>query len=106
MNLTKFRTAVMSILGMKYRELPFGTRRADVLAVLEELNAQKLGESGTPAFEVYNEEFRIGKRRLRICTEDEMFVSLWGTAPLVDDAYARITAKSDARTDPNRQSGQ
>ncbi len=82
MNLTKFRTAIMSLFGMRYRELPFGTRCADLLAVLEDLNAQKLGESGAPAFEVNNEQFRIGTRRLRTYTEDEMFISLWGKACL------------------------
>lgn len=60
---------------------------------LADFDAQKIGESGSPAYEVNNEYFRIGRRKLRICTEDEMFVSLWGSKSLVDPVYLRIVEK-------------
>jgi len=97
MKMAKFRTLFMSLFGMRYRELPFGTRREEIEAALSELDAEKCGESGTPAFEVNNEYFRIGRRKLRVCTEDEMFVSLWGSRALVDQVYARVMESWEAR---------
>ena len=87
----------MSFFGMRYRELPFGVRREEIEAALSDLDAQKCSESGTPAFEVNNEVFRIGRRKLRLCTEDEMLVSLWGSKALVDDVYTRITSRLERR---------
>ena len=85
------------LLGIRYRELPFGVGRDDVDAVLAGFKAERCGESGSPAFEVNNEYFRIGPRKLRVCTEDEMFVALWGPKGLVDDVYGRIIERWEAR---------
>ena len=91
----------MSLLGMRYRELPFGTRREQIEAALSAVQAEKRSESGSPAFEVNNEYFRIRRRRVRVCTEDEMFVSLWGSRTLVDSLHASIISRSTAkREDP------
>src|SRR5882672_7458302 len=98
MNLTKFRSLFMSCFGMRYRELPFDVRREEIEAALSELNAQKCSESGSPAYEVNNEVFRIGRRKLRLCTEDEMLVSLWGSKALVDNVHQRILGKVERRT--------
>lgn len=95
--ISKLRSVLMALLGLRYRELPFGTRREEIEAALSDLHAQKYGESGTPACEVNNEYFRIGRRRVRVCTEDEMFVSLWGRRALVDSLYASIVSRSEAR---------
>jgi hypothetical protein len=99
MKISKIRSVLVSLVGQRYRELPdfdLGLRTA-IEDTLAELDAKKCGESGTPAFEVNNEYFRIGRRKLKICTEDEMFVSLWGPKSLVDDIYARIMKKLEAR---------
>jgi hypothetical protein len=101
MSMSKIRSICARLVGLKYRELPFGTRREDIEAALAELDAHKCGESGTPAFEVNNEYFRIGRRKLRVCTEDDMFVSLWGARQLVDRVHARVTESWEAR----RQTG-
>jgi hypothetical protein len=97
MSISKIRSVCARLIGMRYRELPFGTRREEIEAALSELDARKCGESGTPAFEVNNEYFRIGRRKLRVCTEDEMFVSLWGSRALVDQVYARVMESWEAR---------
>ncbi len=94
---SRLRSFFASLVGLRYRELPFGTRREEIDAALSDLRAQKCGESGTPAFEVNNEYFRIGRRRVRVCTEDEMFVSLCGSKRLVDALYESIVARSEAR---------
>jgi hypothetical protein len=100
MTLARLRSLFMSLVGMRYRELPFSIRRHDVDAVLIALRAEKIAQSGTPAFEVSNDYFRIGRRKLRLCTEDQMFVSLWGPKTLVDQVYARVIEHSEARRQP------
>ena len=100
MSISKIRSFFARLVGMRYRELPgFGADlRQAIEDALAEFGAQKFGESGSPAYEVNNEYFRIGGRKLRICTEDEMFVSLWGAKSLVDQVYSRIVEKlSDRR---------
>jgi hypothetical protein len=92
-----FRSFLASLLGLAYQELPAGIVREDIDAVLDEFNAQPCGESGTPAYEVNNEYFRIGRRKVRLCTEDEMFVSVWGPKDLVREFYAKIIAKMQSR---------
>jgi hypothetical protein len=84
---------------MRYRELPgFGSDlRQAIEDTLAELHAEKCGESGTPAFEINNEYFRIGRRKIRVWTEDEMDVSLWGSKKLVDQVYAKVVEKLKAR---------
>ena len=62
-----------------------------------DFGAEKCGESGSPAYEGNNEYFRICGRKLRVCTEDERFVSLWGSKPLVDEVYAKIVEKLKTR---------
>jgi len=74
-SISRFRSMFMAWIGLRYRELPLGTRREEIEAALSDLHAQKCGESGTPAYEVNNEYFRIGRRKVRVCTEDEMIVS-------------------------------
>jgi hypothetical protein len=92
----RVRTFLTLLVGLRYVELPFGIRREDIDAALLELQAQKSGESGTPGFEVNNEYFRIGRRKVRVCTEDEMLVSLWGSKPVVNALYERILSRSKA----------
>ena len=94
---TRLRSLFMSLVGRRYRELPSNVGRHDIDAVLTALRAEKISQSGSPAFEVTNDYFRIGRRKLRLCTEDEMFVSLWGPRTLVDQVYARIIEHSEAR---------
>lgn len=89
-SISRIRFVCARLIGMRYRELPFGTRRRDIETALLELHAEKRGESGTPCYEINNEYFRIGRRTLRVCTEDEMFVSLWGAKDLVDRVFARV----------------
>ena len=95
--ISRLRSFFASLVGLRYRELPFGTRRDQIEAALSDLQAQKCGESGTPAFEVNNEYFRIGRRHVRVSTEDEMFVSLWGSKRLVDSLYESIVTRSEAK---------
>ncbi len=93
----KLRALFMRCVGLQYRELPFGTRREVIEAALSGLHAQKCGESGTPAYEVNSEYFRIGAGKVRVCTEDEMSVSLWGRRALVDSLYDSIVSRSEAQ---------
>jgi hypothetical protein len=96
MTVTKIRSIFASLVGRGYKELPgFGTNlRIAIENVLSSLDAKKCGESGIPSFDpapfIYNEYFQIGSQKIRICTEDEMFVSLWGPKRLVDQVYERI----------------
>jgi len=96
-HITRLRSFLTSLVGLRYRELPFGTRREEIGVALSEPHAQKCGESGTPAYEVNNEYFRIGRRKVRVCTEDEMFVSFWGSKRLVDSLCQSILSRSEAR---------
>lgn len=97
MNKSKIRTICARLVGMNYRELPLDTRREDIEMALSGLDAEKCSESGSPAGEVTNEYFRVGRRKLRVCTEDEMVVSLWGAKALVDQVYARVVESWKAR---------
>jgi hypothetical protein len=94
--ISRFRSWFMSLLGRRYRELPFGTRREHIEAALSALRAEKYAESGTPAYELNNEYFRISRRKVKVCTEDELFVSLWGSKALVDDLYSKIIERAEA----------
>jgi len=96
-HISKFRSLFMTCMGWRYRELPFGTRREEIESALADLHAQKCGECGTPAYEVNNEHFRVGRRKVRVCTEDEMFVSLWGSKLLIDPIHDSIISRSAAR---------
>jgi len=96
---SQIRSVCAFLIGIRYRELPgFGSdlRRA-IEDTLINFGATKQSESGSPAFEVNNEYFRIGNRKLRICTEDEMFVSLWGSKAIVDAVYFAIVQKLKVR---------
>ena len=86
----------MALIGRRYRELPFGTRREHIEAALSALRAEKYAESGTPAYELNNEYFRIGRRKVKVCTEDELFVSLWGSKTVVDTLYRKIVERAEA----------
>jgi hypothetical protein len=97
MTLTRFRSWFMSLFGLRYRELPPGIRREDIESVLSELHAEKCGEFGTPAGEITNEYFRIGRRKVRLCIEDELFFSLWGSKTVVDRVYTRVTESWESR---------
>jgi hypothetical protein len=95
----RIRSVSAALVGTRYRELAgFGPElRQAIEDTLAELPAEKCGESGTPAFEINNEYFRIGRRKIRVCTEDEMDVSLWGSKKLVDQVYTKIVEKLRAR---------
>lgn len=99
MTISKIRSVCALLVGKRYKELPgFGGDLRDAIEdTLTDFGATKFAESGSPAFEVNNEYFRIGNRRLRICTEDEMFVSLWGSKVVVDPVYFKIVEKLKAR---------
>ena len=60
---TRLRSFLTSLVGLRYRELPFGTRRKEIETALSDLHAQKCGESGTPGYEVNNEYFRMAAGR-------------------------------------------
>lgn len=97
--LCRIRSVAAALVGMRYRDLPgFGPDlRQAIEDTFAELHAEKCGESGTPAFEVNNEYFRIGRRKIRVCTEDERDVSLWGSKNLVDQVYTKIVERLKAR---------
>ena len=99
MNLTRIRSVCARLIGMKYREMPGmgGHARAAVRDMLAELGAEFRGESGSPCCEVNNEYFRVGGRKLRVCTEDELFVSLWGSKAIVETVYWGAVEKMRAR---------
>lgn len=99
MNMTKIRSLCARFVGMRYREVPGagGDARDAVVDALAELSAEFCGESGTPCYEVNNECFRVGRKRIRVCTEDDLFVSLWGSKALVETVYSRAVAKMRAR---------
>jgi hypothetical protein len=101
MNLGKLRSFCSGLVGMRYQELPTfdPNARTALDAALAECGAERCGESGTPAYEVNNEYFRIGGRKLRVCTEDELFVSLWGSRALVEQVYSKTIEKLGTRTD-------
>lgn len=98
--ISRFRAWFMSLLGRRYRELPFGTRREHIEGALTDLQAEKYAESGTPAYELNNEYFRIGRRKVKVCTEDELFVSLWGSKRVVDSLYCKIIERAEAARVP------
>lgn len=97
--LCRIRSVAAALVGKRYRDLPgFGPDLREAIEdTLAELQAEKCGESGTAAFEVNNEYFRIGRRKIRVCTEDVRDVSLWGSKNLVDQVYAKIVEKLKAR---------
>lgn len=99
MSLTNLRSFCAGLVRMKYQELPAvdGDARAALDAALAECGAVKCGQSGTPAYEVNNEYFRIDGRKLRVCTEDDLFVSLWGSKAAVERVYSRMLAQLRTR---------
>jgi hypothetical protein len=70
-----------------------GDAKDAVVQTLADLGAEFCGESGTPCYELNNEYFRVGRRKIRVCTEDEMFVSLWGSKALVETVYSKAVEK-------------
>ena len=76
------------------------TAREAVANALADVGAEKCGESGSPAYEVNNEYFRVGRRRIRVCTEDGMFVSIWGPRGLVDEVCARTIENLKTKAGP------
>ena len=95
MSLARLRSAVAAIVGWRYRELPGmggGVRQA-LEETLFELNASNYKECGTPCYELNNEYFRIGKRTLKVSTEDEMFVGIWGAKDLVEEVYSGVVRR-------------
>jgi hypothetical protein len=107
MSLTRIRALCARLVGKKYQELPSfdPNARAALDAALAECGAERCGESGTPAYEVNNEYFRIGGRKLRVCTEDELFASLWGSRAVVEQVYSRTVEKLRVRGSPGRTGG-
>jgi uncharacterized protein (TIGR03067 family) len=92
MNVYRIRSAFARIVGLHYRELlGWGADLRQALEeTLDELHARKYKECGTPAYELNNEYFRIGRQKLKVSTEDEMDVSLWGPKSLVEEVYNRV----------------
>src|SRR5256885_16331465 len=92
MNVSKIRSALARMVGLRYRELPgWGAELRQALGdTLAELNARKYKECGTPCFELNNEYYRVGNRKLKVSTEDEMDVSLWGPKALVEEGYSGV----------------
>ena len=84
---------------MTYKEMPgcAGDAKAAVIDTLVELGAEFRGESGSPCYEVNNEYFRIDGRKIRVCTEDDLFISLWGSKALVETVYSKAIEKMRAR---------
>jgi len=83
------------MLGLRYRELPgWGSDLRHALdETLAEMNAEKYKECGTPCYELNNEYYRIGNRKLKVSTEDEMDVSLWGPKVVVEQVYAGVVSR-------------
>ena len=96
-SVSRLRGLLMNCFGLRCRELPIGTWREEIEEALAEVHAQKYDESGSPAYEVNNEYFRLGQLKVRVCTEDEMFVSLWGSRVVVDFLYRSIVFRSEMR---------
>ena len=69
-----------------------------VLEALADLGAELYRESGSPGYEVNNEYFRIGNRKIRVCTEDEYFVSLWGPKAVVETVHLKAVEKMRANS--------
>jgi len=99
MSPTKIRSFCARLIGLRYREIPGSGSDAKVAVaeVLTDLGAEFWGESGTPCYEVNNEYYRVGGRKIRVCTEDELFVSLWGSPALVETVYSKAVAKLRTR---------
>jgi hypothetical protein len=99
MNISRTRSFCARIVGLRYREMPGmgGDAKEAVLDALADLEADFRGESGSPCYEVNNEYFHVGGWRIRVCTEDELFISLWGPESLVETVYSRAVEKMRAR---------
>jgi hypothetical protein len=99
MSTAKIREICASLFGVYRRELPgFGRElRQAIEETLAEFGAVKYGEAGTPAYETNNEYFRIGGRKLKVSTDHEMFVSLWGSKAVVEPVYAKIMERLATR---------
>jgi hypothetical protein len=99
MSTTKIRSFCARLIGMRYREMPGagGDAKDAIVETLTDMGAEFCGESGSPGYEVNNEYFRVGGRKLRVCTEDDLFVSLWGSKALVETVYAKAVEKMRAR---------
>jgi hypothetical protein len=98
LNFSKIMSRLATLVGRHCRELPgFGPQlRRAIDQTLDELGAEKCGKSGTPVFFIDHEYFRIGGRKLQVCTEDDMFVSLCGSKAVVEQVYSRILEKLSA----------
>jgi hypothetical protein len=99
MSITKIRCFCARLVGKRYRELPGsgGDAKDAVVDALTDLGAEYCGESGSPGYEVNNEFFRVGGRKIRVCTEDDLFVSIWGSKALVETVYGKAVEKLKAR---------
>lgn len=99
MSISKIRSFCARLVGMRYHEMPGsgGDAKSAVVDVLGDMGAEFCGESGSPAYEVNNEYFRVGGRKIRVCTEDDLFVSLWGSKALVDTVYSKAVDRMRAR---------
>ena len=74
-----------------------GEVRDAITDTLSDLGAEFCGESGSPCYEMNNEYFRVAGRRIRVCTEDELFISLWGPKSVVETVYSRAIKKLRAK---------
>jgi hypothetical protein len=99
-NIAEIRSVLLSIVGMKYQELPWDTCREEVDAALADLGAKKCPgdpDKGNFDFDATNEYFRIGNRKIRLLTEEYMGVSLWGRKKFVNQLYGKIMEKIELR---------
>lgn len=102
MNTTRIRSFCARLIGMRYQEMPglgFDAKET-LIDTLAELGAEFCGESGTPCYEVNNEYFRVNGRKIRVCTEDDLFISLWGSKALVETVYSKAVEKMRAKGCP------
>ena len=95
MSYARLRSAFASIIGWRYRELPGmgGAVRQALDETLSDLQARKYKECGTPCYELNNEYYRIGKRTLKVSTEDEMEIGIWGSKELLEQVYGGVVRR-------------
>ncbi len=89
---SSIRNLILKVFGKQ--EVPLDRPELDVLdSVLNELNATKYREHGTPCYEVNWECFKIDGQKISIRIEDEMFSYLVGPHMLVEKIRKMIKIK-------------
>ncbi len=100
MGIAEIRSFCARLIGLRYRQLPGfgGDARDAAVDTLIDLGATFCGESGSPAYELNSECFRIGRRKIHVCTEDHWLAYLWGSKALVEAVYSGAVDKLRARS--------